>query len=136
MNTKNILNKLNKIANVLDDTGLYNEANEVTIVMNRVANRFDEEYMDRFDPSNDPDFRTPGRSEMFEADLPGEIDEMDSDFDQTSPLFDAIMEEVNKALGMEMNASEMEGVAKHLEGIVQEKLNRMRTDRNVLDDRD
>jgi proteasome assembly chaperone (PAC2) family protein len=73
---------------------------------------------------------------MFEADLPGEMDEMDSDFDQTSPLFDAIMEEVNKALGMEMDASEMEGVAKHLEGIVQEKLNRMRTDRNVLDDRD
>jgi proteasome assembly chaperone (PAC2) family protein len=135
MNTKNILNKLNKIANVLDDTGLYNEANEVTIVMNRVANRFDEDYMDRFDPSNMPD-RTPGRSEMFEADLPGEMDEMDSDFDQTSPLFDAIMEEVNKALGMEMDASEMEGVAKHLEGIVQEKLNRMRTDRNVLDDRD
>ena len=71
------LNNLYKIANKLDKAGYANEADIVSDVMVKVSNYMDSEYIDRFDPSNDPDYRTPGRSEMFEEDLPGEIPDLE-----------------------------------------------------------
>lgn len=128
MNTKKLLDKLNKIANVLDDTGYYNEANELTTVMNKVAqNRFDEEYMDRFDPSNMPD-RTPGRSEEFESDMPGElVFEGESGPD----LFDAIMSEIDKVAGTELSKEEMDDMARDIESMVKDRINRLITDQEM-----
>ena len=85
MNRLATVNKLFKIANTLDLAGYKKEADIISDVMSKIANKFDDEYMKKFDPANDPDNRTPGRSEMFEADLPGEVYDMDDDSDTTKP---------------------------------------------------
>jgi len=128
MNTKKLLDRLNRIANVLDDTGYYNEANELTKVMNKVAqNRFDEEYIDRFDPSNDSD-RTPGRSEMFESDMPGEIY---FEGETEGGLLGAIMDEIDKVAGTELSKEEMDDMARQIESMVKDRINRLITDTNM-----
>lgn len=127
MNTKKLLDRLNRIANVLDETGYYNEANELTTVMNKVANRLDEEYMDRFDPSNDPDYRTPGRSEMFESDMPGELE---FEGESGPDLLDAIMNEIDKVAGTELSKEEMDDMARQIESMVKDRINRLITDQD------
>lgn len=127
MNTKKLLDRLNRIANVLDDTGYYNEANELTRVMSKVAqNRFDEEYIDRFDPSSDPD-RTPGRSEMFESDMPGELE---FEGESGPDLLDAIMNEIDKVAGTELSKEEMDDMARQIESMVKDRINRLITDQD------
>jgi hypothetical protein len=59
------LNNLYKIANKLDEAGYTSEADIVSNVMIKISNVFDNDY------------RTPGRSEMFEEDLPGEIPDLE-----------------------------------------------------------
>lgn len=55
MNKKQIVASLNKIANELDNTGLYNEANTVTKVMSRIAMDDDEYNTEDYFPYGDPD---------------------------------------------------------------------------------
>lgn len=107
MNKRKVLASLSKIANNLDLMGKTNEADQITKVMMKVSNVFDDDYneMVRKDldeeelsdysfsgeendfeddeddfPTDDDEIvkefnmdRTPGRSEMFENDLPGEM---------------------------------------------------------------
>lgn len=95
MNKRKVLASLSEIANNLDLMGKTNEADKITGVMTRISNVFDDDfnYMaekdmdeDMSDDSDEDDFDeyddmveefdyevSPGRSEMFENDLPGEI---------------------------------------------------------------
>ena len=101
MNKRKVLASLNEIANQLDLMGRTNEADKITGVMTRISNVFDEEFNDIASQDMDDDMademsdysfsgdeddfeydedddefdmdRTPGRSEMFENDLPGEM---------------------------------------------------------------
>lgn len=50
MNKRQIIASLNKIANELDATGLYTEANTVTKVMTRIADEFRENYEEELEP--------------------------------------------------------------------------------------
>ena len=56
MNKRQIIASLNKIANELDATGLYSEANTVTKVMNRIAYDYDPGYDFSSDPQETRDF--------------------------------------------------------------------------------
>ena len=47
MNKKIIVVSLSEIANELDDSGLYSEANIVTKVMSRIAQEMPEKYLPR-----------------------------------------------------------------------------------------
>lgn len=92
MNKRKVLASLNEIANQLDLMGRTNEADKITGVMTRISNVFDEEFNDMAYEMSDYSFsgdeddfeydedddefdmdRTPGRSEMFENDMPGEM---------------------------------------------------------------
>ena len=56
MNRKTIVASLNKIANELDNNGLFNEANTVTKVMSKIAMDENDEYnMEDYFPYGDPD---------------------------------------------------------------------------------
>ena len=101
MNKRKVLASLNEIANQLDLMGRTNEADKITGVMTRISNVFDEEFNDMASQDMNDDMayemsdysfsgdeddfeydeyddefdmeRTPGRSEMFENDMPGEM---------------------------------------------------------------
>ena len=56
MNRRTIIASLNKIANELDNNGLFNEANTVTKVMSKIAMDENDEYnMEDYFPYGDPD---------------------------------------------------------------------------------
>ena len=101
MNKRKVLASLNEIANQLDLMGRTNEADKITGVMTRISNVLDEKFNDMASQDMDDDMademsdysfsgdeddfeydedddefnmeRTPGRSEMFENDMPGEM---------------------------------------------------------------
>ena len=78
MNRKTIVASLNKIANALDNNGLYTEANTVTKVMSKIAMDFDER-----DYNND---KMDGMDLMKEDYMPyGDPDGDDDDDDMEEP---------------------------------------------------
>lgn len=58
MNRRTIVSSLNNIANELDNTGLYNDANSVTKIMQKLA-KFDN-WDDGYDDNDDDGARCPG----------------------------------------------------------------------------
>lgn len=124
MNKTNLLNKLMKIANTFDENGLFDEANVISNVMNKVANRFDDQYIDEFG-----DERTPGRSEEFESDMPGELgDEPDMDeINQEGALREAITDYLIKLLG-EDSTVDVNAMADETLQTIKDRANRLSSD--------
>ena len=124
MNKTNLLNKLMKIANTFDENGLFDEANVISNVMNKVANRFDDQYIEEF--GNE---RTPGRSEEFESDMPGELgDEPDMDeINQEGALREAITDYLIKLLG-EDSTVDVNAMADETLQTIKDRANRLSSD--------
>jgi len=86
MNKRQIIASLNKIANELDNTGLYTEANTVTKVMSRLAMDENDEYnMDEYLPDDQRYFMREDEDEKYE---PSMREELDSDMMQVSDMLD------------------------------------------------
>lgn len=94
MNKRKILASLSEIANNLDLNGKTNEADTITKVMLKVSNVFDEKFNDMVRRDTK---RTPGRSERFERDLPGELDDRDFDDDYYDDEEEISREELERA---------------------------------------
>ncbi len=128
MNRLATVNKLFKIANTLDLAGYKKEADIISDVMSKIANKFDEEYMKKFDPANDPDSRTPGRSEMFEADLPGEMYDMDDENDDE--LFSSVKKYLMELMP-DADEEDVEEQALDFIDTLNDRATRMKTDSTV-----
>jgi hypothetical protein len=128
MNKRQIVASLNKIANQLDNNGLYNEANTVTKVMSKIAMDENDEYnMEDYFPYGDPD----GDDDEYETKRePSMREELDSDLMQVSDMLDP-MGTSNRAddiLGYHAKdydkprASELENVFDELDTMIEDAM--------------
>ena len=128
MNKRTIVASLNKIANELDNNGLYNEANTVTKVMSKIAMDENDEYnMEDYFPYGDPD----GDDDEYETKRePSMREELDSDLMQVSDMLDP-MGTSNRAddiLGYHAKdydkprASELENVFDELDTMIEDAM--------------
>ena len=86
MNRRTIVASLNKIANELDNNGLYTEANTVTKVMSKIAMDENDEYnIDEYLPDDQRYFMREDEDEKYE---PSMREELDSDMMQVSDMLD------------------------------------------------
>jgi hypothetical protein len=128
MNKRTIVASLNKIANELDNNGLYNEANTVTKVMSKIAMDENDEYnMEDYFPYGDSD----GDDDEYETKRePSMREELDSDLMQVSDMLDP-MGTSNRAddiLGYHAKdydkprASELENVFDELDTMIEDAM--------------
>lgn len=127
MNKRTIIASLNKIANELDNNGLYTEANTVTKVMSKFAMDGNDEYnMEDYFPYGDPD----GDDDEDQKYEPSMREELDTDLMEVSDMLDP-MGTSNRAddiLGYHAKdydkprASELENVFDELDTMIEDAM--------------
>lgn len=131
MTKTSMMKKLTKIAVELDVEGYEKEAQTVAQVMNKIANVFDDDF-NRMAEEDMYDEPTPGRSEMFESDLPGELDIEPLNMKDSSvkAIMNSIADKITMAMP-ELSDREILEIAMDMTRDTVDRINRLSSDRNM-----